>query len=71
MNHRGPWTLTIETLMFKMEPWRACIPVAVDSQNLDEEQNPDPHYIEKLDRIPIEVKSWIRIRIKSDADTQP
>ncbi len=40
----------------KMKPWRLCRPVVTNSHNFDEEQDPKP------DRI--EVKSWIRFRIK-------
>jgi hypothetical protein len=37
--------------------------VVADSQHLDEEQDQDPHYSEKLDPDRgIEIKSWIRIR---------
>jgi hypothetical protein len=44
-----PWRL-------KMETWRAFRPMVADSHHLDEKRDLDP------DRM--EVKSWIRIRIK-------
>ncbi len=56
----------MEAWRLKMEPWRVCWPVVEDSQHFDEEQDPDPHWSEKLVRmrIRIKVKSWIRTAFK-------
>jgi hypothetical protein len=32
-----------------MEPCGTCRPVVADSHHSDEEQDPDTHYVEKLD----------------------
>jgi hypothetical protein len=53
-----PCTLTMEVWRLTMEPWRVYRQVIADSQYLEEEQ-----YRIRI-RICIEVKNWIRIRIK-------
>ncbi len=44
--------LKIYAWRLKMEVWRVCRPVVADSHQLDEEQDPDPHWNEKLDPDP-------------------
>ncbi len=44
-----PWRTMDAHNEGKMEPWRFCRPVVVDSHHFDEDQDPDPHEIEKLD----------------------
>jgi hypothetical protein len=52
----GPWTFKMEAWRLKMETRRVFRLVVADSHHLDENRDLDP------DRL--EVKSWIRIRIK-------
>ncbi len=33
----GPWTLTMEALRLKIEPWRVYRPVVADSHNFEED----------------------------------
>jgi hypothetical protein len=47
-----PWTLKVEALSLRMEPWRVCRPKVADSHHFDEEQDPDPHLNEKSDPDP-------------------
>ncbi len=42
----------MEGRSLKMKAWRVCRPVVADSHQLDDEQDPDPHWSEKLDPDP-------------------
>jgi hypothetical protein len=47
----------------KMESWRVCRPVVTDSHQSDQEQDPDPHEIEKYNPDLVKVNRGIRIII--------
>jgi hypothetical protein len=55
-----PRTLTMEAWRLKMEPWTVYRPVVADFYHFDEEQDPVPHWSEKLYKDPHKstIESW-------------